>query len=408
MPHEYDAVAPWMIENPAGHLAVLLAVLALIFWSAEHRVLGRVFRVIPALTFCYFVPMTLTALGVLPAQSPVYSWVKDFVLPACLVLMTLALDLKELARLGPKALLTFLAGTAGVIIGGPIALLIWKRWLPDDAWQGMAALAGTWIGGGANMIAMKESVGASDSIMGPIIVVDTGVGGIWMGILMYLAARHEVFDRRRRADNSAIRHLERKMEAFQAKVARIPTLTDLLVLLALAFGAAWLCFEAGAHIDAALRPHLSRTLQDILSETTWKILLVTAVGIALSLTPMRNYEGAGASRVGSVMIYLLVACIGATADLHAIIRAPAFLAMGLTWMAVHAVILFLVGHFLRAPLFFIAVGSQANIGGAASAPAVASVFHPALAPVGALMAIAGYILGTYGAIVCAWLLRHVA
>lgn len=396
------------MEHPAGLLAVLLVVLALIFKSAEHPLLGRVFKVVPPLVFCYFVPTALTALRIIPSASPLYDWVKSFILPASLLLLTLSLDLKEIMRLGPKAVIMLLVGTAGIVIGGPIALLITKPWLPEDAWQGMAALAGSWIGGGANMIAIQESVGASDDLLGPIIVVDTAVAGVWMGLLIYLAGRHQEIDRRIKADNSAIRHLEKKMADFQASVARIPSMTDLMVLLAMGFGACWVCYYGGLRIDEKLTPHLPTGLQEIISASTWKVILVTTIGLVLSLTPVRRYEGAGASRLGSVLLYLLVACIGAHADLRKLLEAPAFIVMGFIWMSVHAALMLGVARLIRAPVFFMAVGSQANVGGAASAPVVASAFNPVLAPVGVLLAVAGYVLGTYAGLLCASLLRLVA
>ncbi|MHC4611852.1 MAG: DUF819 family protein [Planctomycetota bacterium] len=125
------------IEHPAGLLAVLLAVLAVIFWMAGHPRIGRIFKVVPTLVFCYFVPTTLTTLGILPSESPLYDWIKMFVLPAALLLLILALDLPGILRLGPKAVVMLLAGTTGVVIGGPISLLICKPWLPEDVWRGM-------------------------------------------------------------------------------------------------------------------------------------------------------------------------------------------------------------------------------------------------------------------------------
>ena len=252
-------------------------------------------------------------------------------LVASLLLLTLSLDLKEIIKLGPKAGIMMLTGTAGIVIGGPIALCVTQHWLPDDAWQGMAALAGSWIGGAANMIAIQKSVGASEDMIGLIVVVDTAVAGVWMGLLIYLAGRHQRIDRRTKADTGAIRHLEKKMADFQASVARIPSLTDLIVLLALAFGSCWACYYAGLRIDEKLTPQLPESLREIISQATWTVILVTTVGLVLSFTPARRYEGAGASRLGSVLLYLLVACIGAHADLREIVKAPAFMVMGVVW-----------------------------------------------------------------------------
>jgi uncharacterized membrane protein len=361
------------------------------------------------------VPTALTTAGVIPDESPLYEWVKDYVLPASLLLLILALDLPGILRLGPKAVIMLLAGTTGVVIGGPISLLICQQWLPEDAWRGMAALAGSWIGGGANFVAIGQAAEVSTTMLATMVIPDVFVANIWMGTLLYLSAHQHTIDRWTGANAAAIRDLERRMAEFQQRVSRLPSLADLMVILALGFAGSWISFAAGEELGAYVARlnqgesgPVIRALHDNISAKTWKYIIVTTLGLVLSCTRLRNYEGAGASKLGSVMIYLLVACIGASADFRKIVEAPGFMVMGFIWMACHVVILLAVGRLIRAPLFFVAVGSQANIGGAASAPVVASAFHPSLAPVGALLAVAGYVLGTYAGLLCMQMLRSVA
>lgn len=393
-----------LVTDPAGLLAILLAVLAIIFYLANHPVTGRFFKIIPSLVFCYFVPTLLTTLGIIPAESPLYAWVKAVVLPAALVLLILALDLPGIIRLGPKAGIMLLVGTFGVVVGGPISLWIMQPWLPEDAWKGMTALCGSWIGGGANFVALGQIAGATDKMIAMMVIPDVLVANIWMGVLLYLSGHQHRIDAWTGANADAIRDLERRMTAFQERTARMPSLADLLTILAVGFGVSWLGHEFGN-----LLPEIgARAGKAIISHATWKYLLVTTIGLILSFTRARNLEGAGASKVGSVMLYLLVACIGAHADFRAIVETPALIVMGLIWISVHVVVLLSVGRLIRAPLFFVAVGSQANIGGAASAPIVASAFHPSLAPVGVLLAVAGYVLGTYAGWVCMVMLKGIA
>jgi len=388
-----------LVDSPAGVLAVLLAVLAVIFWTAQHPLLGKIFKVVPVLLFCYFVPTTLTTFHVIPPDSPLYDWVKGFLLPACLLLLILALDVPAILRLGPKAVIMLLAGTAGVVLGGPLSLWICKDMLPPDAWQGMTALCGSWIGGGANFVALGKIAGASDQMIATMVIPDVFVANCWMAVLLYSSAIQHQIDRRTRANTAAIRDLEQRLTAFQQRVGRIPSLADLIVILAFGFAGSWLSSIGGTWLaDNGLG----------LSAVTWKFILITSAGVVLSFTPARNLEGAGASKIGSVMIYLLVACIGAHADFSTIGEQPAYILMGFIWMGVHILFLLVVGWLIRAPIFFVAVGSQANIGGAASAPVVAAAFHPSLAPVGALLAIAGYVLGTYAGLLCMAMLKAVA
>lgn len=388
-----------MVNDPAAILVVLLAVLAGIFWFGETAPGKKLFGIVPSLVFCYFLPTTLTTLGVLPAESVLYDWIKNYLLPTSLMLLILALDVPGIMRLGPKALIMMLAGTAGVIIGGPIALWIFSSWVPPDTWLGMTALSGSWIGGSANMVALAEMAGTPDAMFGMMVIVDVTIGNVWMGVLLYLAGQQQRIDRFTGADTSAIEDLKRRVADFTAKTTRVPSLKDMMLIVAIGFGGMWVATLAGRVLGEG---------SQVFDATVWKFIVVTAIAVAVSFTPARSLEGAGASRIGTLMLYLLIASIGAHADFTAMREAPVLVAVGAVWMLCHASIMILVAWLIRAPVFFMAVGSQANIGGAASAPIVASAFHPSLAPVGVLLAIFGYVLGTYGGLVVMGLLKLVA
>lgn len=391
--------APALVTDPVAVFVVLLSVLAAIFWIGETGPGKRLFGVIPSLLFCYFVPTTLTTLGVLPAESVLYDWIKLYLLPASLMLLVLALDLPGILRLGPKALIMMLSATAGVMIGAPIALWIFSSWVPSDTWQGMTALSGSWIGGGANMVALAEIVGTSDTMFGMMVIVDVTMTSIWMGVMLFLAGQQQRIDGFTGADTTAIEDLKRRVAEFTASTTRVPTLTDLIMIVAVGFGGMWIATLAGRVLGEG---------SQVFDATVWKFLIVTALAIALSFTPVRRLEGAGASRIGTLMLYLLIASIGAQADFTQMKEAPVLVAVGAVWLLLHAAIVLAVGWMIRAPVFFFAIGSQANIGGAASAPIVAAAFHPSLAPVGVLLAILGYVLGTYCGLICMAMLRMVA
>ena len=381
-------------------LAVLLAVLAVLFTLSRHPKYGRVFKVVPLLVFAYFVPTLLSNTGVIPIESELYEFVKAWLLPASLLLLTLSVDIPGILRLGPKVLALFLGATASIVAGGPLAYLLVRAVVPgeldEEAWKGLAALSGSWIGGGANFVAIGKSVGALDETIGLMVIVDVAVANVWMAVLLYFAGREEEMDRSLGADRRALDELREKVAAYQRETARPTTLPDLLVLAALAFG-----ITAFATWASTKLPDVG----DVVRGFTWVVLIITAAGVGLSFTRFRRLEGAGASQVGSVFLYLLVATIGAHGDFGRIMDVPQLLLVGAIWMLFHATVILLLRRFLRAPIFFAAVGSQANVGGAASAPIVASAFHPALAPVGVLLAVGGYVLGTYAGIACAFLLE---
>ena len=390
-----------MVNEPNQLFALLAGVLALVFWLSTLPALKKFFTILPPVIWAYFAPMFLTTIGITPASSDVYSWMSRYLLPFSLFLLMITVDLPSILKLGRKAIIMMVVGTVGIVIGGPVAYLIFGSMLPADAWQGFATLSGSWIGGTANMLAIKESVGAPDAILGPIIVVDTVVGYGWMGILIFLSAFQKKFDAWVDADNSAIQQANVRLQEIDQK-RRAVQINDLVYILGLTLVATIVAIAIGDRLPAVGDP-------TIVSPATWAILIVVTAGLALSFSPIRvNLESAGASRVGFLALYLLLTSIGARADLHAVLEAPLYLAAGLVWIAVHVALLMIVAKAIKAPLFFVATGSMANIGGAASAPVVASVYHPAMAPVGLLMGVSGYILGIYAALGCAWILGQLA
>ena len=406
-----------LITNDATVFGVLSLILGFVFYTSnsQHPLWKKFYQFIPALLMCYLLPSLLNTFGIVSAElSQVDEVAKYYLLPACLVLLTLSIDIKAIMSLGNKAIIMFLTGTVGVVIGGPIALLvtaaIWPELLsitgPEAVWRGMAALAGSWIGGGANMLAMKEIYGADGKIFTIMVTVDIIVANIWMAFLLYFAANHKRIDAKNGADTSGIDKLIDRVQAYEKEHARRPELKDFMLILAVGFGAAGF-----AHLMADfLVPYFQINFPalekfSLHSKLFWIIVLVTSIGLALSFTKVRQLEAVGASKVGSSFLYVLVATIGLHMDISQIVEAPKYIVIGLIWMLVHIALLFIVGRMIKAPIFYLAVGSKANIGGAASAPVIASAFHPSLAPVGVLLAVLGYALGTYMAWICGQLLR---
>ena len=388
-----------LIHDPMGVFAFLAAVVALVFWVSELPRCRKLFEVVPPVIYVYFLPMLATTAGITPSDSPLYDWTVPYLLLFALLMLMVSVDLKSVASLGPVALFMVAAGTVGIVVGGPISLMLFGGMLPADAWTGFAALSGSWIGGTANMVAIAESVGTSPDAMGPVIVVDTVVGYGWMGVLIAMVGLQGRFDRRTGARTGAVERANRQLEAMTSE-RRPLTLRDAVVMIGFGMACAVAAQRLGQRLPAVGDP-------TIISGTTWAILIVVTGGLALSFTRLRKLETAGASHLGYTALYLLLAGIGAQADLRAVLDAPVYLAAGAVWIAIHLGILLLAARVVRAPFFFVATGSMANVGGAASAPVVAGVYHRAMAPIGLLMAVAGYIFGIYGALFCAWLLGQV-
>jgi len=406
-----------LITNDAVVFGLLMGVLGFVFYTSasEHPFFKGMYRVVPVVLLCYFLPALFNTTGLISGvDSQLYFVASRYLLPTSLVLLTLSIDLKSIARLGPKALIMFLTGTFGIIIGGPVSLYIVAQFFPevlggigaDETWRGLATIAGSWIGGSANQTAMLELFGASPKLFSQMIAVDVIVANIWMAFLLYWAGKPGFFDKLLKADTSAITALKEKVEAHQKNNLNIPTLSDTMTILGLGFvitgGSHFFGTYLGDYIGTNY-PGLKAYSLD--SSFFWLVILATTGGLFLSFTRWRKLEGVGASRIGSVLLYILVATIGMQMDLGAVLDNPVFFLVGIIWMGFHILFMLIVAFMIKAPFFYVAIGSQANIGGAASAPIVASAFHPALAPVGVLLAVLGYGVGTYGAYICGILLQ---
>ena len=426
-----------IFTNDAIVFGILMLSLGFVFYT-ENKTSGfwnKFYKIVPGLFMAYFIPAIFTTAGIISPEwdtintagkavhgkSQLYYVASRFLLPAALVLMTLSIDLKAIFNLGSKALIMFFTGTVGIIIGGPIAILLISIFSPetvggadfDAVWRGLSTLAGSWIGGGANQTAMLEIYQYNPQKYGGMVFVDIVVANIWMAILLIGIGKKDKINKWLGADTTAIEELKKKVSAFSQKTKRNPSLTDLMIMLAIAFGTVGF-----GHFTAT---YLSTFFEDIVagieSETWrniftflgsgffWLITISTIIAIILSFTKAKNYEGAGASKLGSIFIYVLVATIGMKMDLAMIFDNLGLIAIGVVWMTIHAGLLILIAKLIKAPYFFLAVGSQANVGGAASAPIVAQAFHPSLATVGVLLAVFGYAIGTVGAILCSILLE---
>ncbi|WP_378185268.1 DUF819 domain-containing protein [Aquimarina sp. W85] len=417
---------------------ILMLCLGTVFYTASltNTFWKTFYKYVPALLLCYLLPAIFNSIGLISPEwkeldkdgnlieqsSSVYYIASRYLLPASLVLMTLSIDLKSVFNLGPKALIMFFTGTVGIIIGGPIAILLISILSPetlggvgfDAVWRGLSTLAGSWIGGGANQAAMLEIYQYNPDKYGGMVLVDIVIANIWMAIILIGIDRNKAIDTWLKADTSAIEALKNKVANYTASISRTPSLTDYIVMLSIAFVAVGIAHWGAGGISNFLSENFSifndksSALSSFTSTFFWLITIATLIGIILSYTKVKEYEGAGASKLGSIFIYILVATIGMKMDLGMIFENPGLLVIGLVWMTIHAGLLIAVAKLIKAPYLFLAVGSQANVGGAASAPVVAAAFHPSLATVGVLLAVFGYVVGTYGAILCTILMEIAA
>nr|WP_267472991.1 DUF819 family protein [Stenotrophomonas rhizophila] len=406
-----------MIQNDIVVFGLIAATLGAVFWTASRQQgpWKQFYAIVPALLLCYLIPGIYNTVGLIDGQNTrLYNPVaRDILLPAALVLLTLAVDIKGILRLGPKLIVMYLGASFSIMLGAVVAFQLMK-WLhpatvAGDTWAGMAALAGSWIGGGANMLAMREVFDVNATTFGQFAVIDVGVGYVWMAALIFLAGSAARIDARSGADTSGIDALKARIEKFQSEHERVASLTDLMLIVAVAFGTVGLAHAIAGPVSAWFKGHVSWASQFSLDAPfVWVVVISTTCGLGLSFTRARNLEGAGASKLGSLLLYFLIACIGMQMDLLALLDRPWLFLLGIIWIAVHIGLLLALAMVLKVPFFYFAIGSQSNIGGPASAPVVAAAFHPSLAPVGVLLGTMGYATGTYLAYIVGITLRAMA
>jgi len=409
-----------LITNDAVVLGILMGILGLVFWTSESNIIffKKLYTVIPPILLCYFLPGLLNSMGIISGTtSSLYTMASRYLLPASLVLFTLSLDLREIWKLRKKAGLMFITASISIMLGGPAAVFLVSLFAPEivggegaeEVWRGLSTVAGTWIGGGANQAAMYEIFKPSPDLFSAMVALDVFISYLWMALLLFGAGKNVLINRFLKADDQSVTEIKDKIEAYQLSIMRIPKMEDIILILGIGFGVTGIAHFGADNIAPWITinaPYLSAF--SLTSGFFWLVIIATTLGMVLSFTRLRNLEGAGASRIGSVLLYVLIATIGMQMNIMAIFNKPGILIVGLVWILIHIIVIFIVAKLTKTPFFFLAVGSMANIGGPASAPVIASAFHPSLAPIGVLLAVFGYVIGTYGAYVCGLMMQAVS
>ena len=406
-----------MIDNDAVIFGILILILGFVFYTSNsnNTFWKRFYTFFPVLLVCYFLPSLLNYFELIDSSnSQLYFVASRYLLPCSLVLLTLSIDLKEISKLGSKALIMFFSGTIGILLGGPISILFVNYFFPTivdidltDLADGMTTIAGSWIGGGANQAAMMEVFQVDSKIFSKMVAVDIICANIWLAILLIGVNRNKYIDDNiLNADSSSIIEIKNRIEVYNLSISKIPDLKDVIYICSIGFGVTGFAHFFGNNFSSYIADNYpSLSSLSLTSSFFWLVIISTSIGVILSFTRVRELEGSGASRVGSLFIYILVLTIGLKMDINSIFNDPGLFLIGFIWLGFHVIILLITAKLIRAPFFFVAVGSQANVGGAASAPVVASAFHPSLAAVGVLLAVFGYAVGTYAAWLCGIIMK---
>ncbi len=379
-----------LISSPIGVLSVLCAVAA--FWFLIQQVTNwKLFDYIPPLLFIYATPVILNNTGVIPGSSPVYSGLSSFALPVFIVLMLIKVNVPAAVKVMGKGVLVMLMGTAGVIVGAVVSYVLVHQWLAEDAWKGVGALAGSWIGGTANMAAAAEMLDTPEDLFGLAVLADNVIYIIWLPILLGSKNFADRFNAWTGVSEDRLALMDAAAE-LHAVEERLPEMRDYIYLFAVAIAVTWIGATLAAGIHASMGD-VPQWMNDVFSESTIRILLITTIALILSTTRVSQLPNATA--MGTALIYVFVAGMGARASLAGFAQAPAFLLGALIWIFVHGAFCVLGAKLFKVDVHSTAIASAANIGAAASAPIVAAFHRPSLVPVSILMALFGYAIGNY-------------
>lgn len=412
----------FQIENDAIIAGLFLILLSGLFFSAasNHAYWKKLYGIVPPLLFCYLIPGFLNSYHIIHGESSgLYGFATKYLLPASLILLLSTANLKAILGLGNKALLIFFTGTLGIIVGGPISLFIVSLFSDSfhmaaqegGYWKGLVTITGSWIGGSSSQLALKEIYGCSEELFVIILVIDALVANMWTALLFYGAGITQKIDNWLGADASLIEDVKKSILSYQETKDKPADLKDLSLILGVGFGGTAVAHAGSGLIVKLFAPHrdwlMAHGLEPFASQFLWLILLSTTIGILLSFTQVRKMEKLGSTDFATLFIYFLIMTIGMRLDLFHIGANVGLLVVAIIWMLIHILSMFVAAKISKAPFFFVAVGSQANIGGVATAPAVAAAFHPSLAPVGVLLAVLSHVVGTYAGIISAWLMQWV-
>ncbi len=387
-----------MITDSFTYLAVLTGLGgALLLLARSYK--GKLFDYLPPIVLLYFTVMVLSSLGLWTKTAEInasYASVKANLLPAMIFLMLLKSDLRQIARLGKKMLIGFISASVSIGIGFVVAFAIFQQFLAPDAWKAFAALSGSWMGGTGNMAAIQGALDVPDSSMGYTLLIDSIDYAIWVALLLALVPYAGFFNRWAKADSKALDEISQSLAAAPTNPDKGIDATDLIFLVGTA-----MLISAGAQSLAAIFP-----TTDFMSTTTWTILIVTVAGVLGALTRLGRL--AGSSEIATVMLYIVVALIASRANFAELTQAPVYIIAGLVILLVHGLCMLVVARLFKLDLFTCGIASLANIGGVASAPILAAAYSQALIPIGVLMAMLGYIIGTGGGLLVGRVLSIIA
>jgi len=373
-----------------GVMAVICMIPVVFLWL-ERKTKWKVFDFLPAIIWIFLTPIFLSNLNIIPRESPIYSTFRSFAVPLFIVLMLLDINIRQSMRGAWRGAIVLTIGAVGIVVGCVAAYFVFRTGLPDNAWSGFGALAGSWIGGTGNLAAVAESLDTPSELVGIVVIVDNIVYLLYFPLILTCKRWAKPFNKFTGVSEAEIDHFIQATTEVEKKTHEVH-FSDVLTLVGWGFVAI-----VAARWVAGMVPEFP----PVLTVSTWTILLVTTFGVLMSATPLKDVPGT--EPLSMSFVYLYMTMIGASADLRVLGDAHWFLVAGFAAIAIHLVFVVFGAKLLRLDVSMAAVSSVACVGGAASAPVAAGYHREELVPVSIMLALIGYALGNYLGVATAYL-----
>lgn len=394
-----------MIQGELSIFISLIIMLASIFYLSKlkSKIIKLIFSVIPPLLFCYFLPSLLVEQGIIVVgNTDLNGTLAKTLLPFCIFYFTLGLPLAKLKAIGRKPIILFLVGAFGVIIGGPISLIISHYFFPTEfnaeSFKGLATIAGSWIGGTANQMALNAIFLPQADELAKAVTVDVFFGETWLAILLFMIPFQHKINQYLKA---SFNHKDISVDWEEDLTVKKFTFNNLIYILGLGFLVTVWCSYAGTYLSQLVAI-------TFLNQSFWTFFICTLLGIGLGLSPLKRLYAAGGDVIATLFLYFIIASIGLKISLSHLFSTPLLLFTGFLWISIHGLVIFVVGKWMKAPYHYMAIASQANVGGIASTSVIATAISPQLTPIGVILALLGYAIGTYGGYLSALLMQWVS
>lgn len=392
-----------VITNGFTYIAFLMC-LAGVLLALEKYTKWKIFNLVPPLVWIYVLNMIFCTMGLYHSKevSAAYKALKNNLLYAMIFVMLLRCDFRKLAKLGGRMVAIFLGCSVTLFIGFVIGYPIFKGFLGHDTWGAVAALYASWVGGSANMAAMQAALPVDAGAYSCALALDTVCYSVWIALLLLMVKHADKWNNSVQADTSKLQAVADAAAVEVAKEKKKATAADWIFLI----GVSLLVSAISQSVGASLNTMLKGVGLAMFDKGTMTTVFVTVLGLVCAMSPLGKVPAV--EELSSVYLYAVVSLLASTASVTDLLSAPMWVVYGFFILVVHVIGMYILSKIFHWDLCMVSTASLANIGGAASAPIVASAYNESYAGIGVLMGVLGAAVGNFAGLICGYILKMMA